>query len=78
MLLSYGSKNMEYMILKGSFYSDFNIFDVYDICIEELAQKIMEEEIDYIIKSVEEVVTYLRRISPVWRDLQNGKRNFIL
>ena len=41
---------MEYMILKGSFYSDFNIFDVYDIFIEELAQKIMEEEIDYIIK----------------------------
>lgn len=37
-----------------------------------------EEEIDYIIKSVEEVVTYLRRISPVWRDLQSGKRNFIL
>ncbi|MBQ3923731.1 MAG: aminotransferase class V-fold PLP-dependent enzyme, partial [Spirochaetales bacterium] len=37
-----------------------------------------EEEIDYIIQSVEEVVSYLRRISPVWRDLQSGKRNFIL
>jgi hypothetical protein len=41
---------MEYMILKGSFYSDFNIFDLYDIFIEELSQKIMEEEVDYIIK----------------------------
>jgi len=41
---------MEYMILKGSFYSDFNIFDVYDIFIEELSQIIMEEEIDYIVK----------------------------
>ena len=41
---------MEYMILKGSFYSDFNIFDVYDIFIEELSQIIMEEEVDYIIK----------------------------
>ena len=37
-----------------------------------------EDEVDYIIKSVEEVVSYLRRISPVWRDLQNGKRQFIL
>ena len=37
-----------------------------------------EDEVDYIIKSVEEVVSYLRRISPVWRDLQNGKRSFIL
>ena len=41
---------MEYMILKGSFYSDFNIFDVYDIFIEELSQIIMEEEVDYIVK----------------------------
>ena len=41
---------MEYMILKGSFYSDFNIFDIYEIFIEELSQKIMEEEVDYIIK----------------------------
>ena len=41
---------MEYMVLKGSFYSDFNIFDIYDIFIEELSQKIMEEEINYSIK----------------------------
>lgn len=37
-----------------------------------------EEEIDYICKAVPEVVAYLRSISPVWRDLQNGKRKFIL
>ena len=36
------------------------------------------DEIEYIIRSVREVVEYLRSISPVWRDLQNGKRNFIL
>lgn len=36
-----------------------------------------EEEIDYIIKSVKEVVEYLRGISPVWRDLQNGKLEYI-
>ena len=36
------------------------------------------EDVDYIIKSVSEVVDYLRNMSPVWRDLVNGKRQFIL
>lgn len=35
-----------------------------------------EEEVERIIKSVKEVVEYLRSISPVWRDLCNGKRKF--
>ena len=37
-----------------------------------------EEEVDYMIRSVAEVVESLRRISPVWRDLQSGKREYIL
>lgn len=37
-----------------------------------------EEEIDYIIESVKEVVTLLRNMSPMWKDLINGKREFIL
>ena len=37
-----------------------------------------EEEIDHILTVVPEVVAYLRGISPVWRDLQTGKRNYIL
>ena len=37
-----------------------------------------EEEIDHILAVVPEVVAYLRSISPVWRDLQNGKRQYIL
>ncbi|MGN0534604.1 MAG: cysteine desulfurase NifS [Eubacterium sp.] len=37
-----------------------------------------EEEIDYIIKSVDETVSYLRSMSPVWRDLQNGQRQYII
>lgn len=37
-----------------------------------------EEEMDYIIKSVDETVTYLRSMSPVWRDLQNGVRDFVI
>ena len=43
-----------------------------------LGEDITEEEIDYLIQSVTEVVAYLRRMSPVWRDLQSGKRAFIL
>ena len=37
-----------------------------------------EEEIDHILTVVPEVVAYLRSISPVWRDLQNGTRQYIL
>ena len=37
-----------------------------------------EEEIDHILTVVPEVVSYLRNMSPVWRDLQNGKREYIL
>lgn len=37
-----------------------------------------EEEIDFIIESVGEVVTYLRSISPLWRDLVEGKRSHVI
>ena len=37
-----------------------------------------EEEIDHILAVVPEVVQLLRNMSPVWRDLQNGKREYIL
>jgi len=37
-----------------------------------------EEEIGYIIRSVKEVVEYLRGFSPIWRDLMAGKKEFIL
>ena len=37
-----------------------------------------EEEVDHILTVVPEVVAYLRGISPVWRDLQTGKRQYIL
>lgn len=36
------------------------------------------EEVDYMIQAVTEVVEYLRNMSPVWRDLQTGKRSYIL
>lgn len=37
-----------------------------------------DEDIEYIIKSVKEVVEYLRGFSPIWRDLVAGKKQFIL
>lgn len=37
-----------------------------------------EEEVDYIINTVAEVVAYLRGISPVWRDLEAGKQKFVI
>lgn len=36
------------------------------------------EEIDHIIKVVPEVVAYLRSISPVWEDLETGKRQHLI
>ncbi len=36
------------------------------------------EEMEHIVIAVGEVVSYLRSISPVWRDLQTGKRQYIL
>ncbi|MBR2523377.1 MAG: cysteine desulfurase [Clostridiales bacterium] len=43
-----------------------------------LGEDITDEESDYIVKSVSEVVTYLRSFSPVWRDLESGKTAHIL
>ena len=43
-----------------------------------IGEDITEEEVDYIIKSVKDVVEYLRSFSPVWRDLCAGKTPFIL
>ena len=43
-----------------------------------LGEDITDEDADYIVKSVKEVVEYLRGFSPVWRDLVAGKGTFIL
>ena len=43
-----------------------------------LSEETSEEEINYTVKAVKEVVEYLRGISPVWRDLVNGRKEFIL
>ena len=43
-----------------------------------LGEDATEEEVEYIIQNVKEVVEYLRGFSPIWRDLQSGKAQFIL
>jgi len=43
-----------------------------------LSADMTESEIDYMIVSIKEVVSYLRSISPVWRDLMNGKSEFVI
>ena len=43
-----------------------------------IGEDITKEEADYIIESVKEVVAHLRSFSPVWRDLTEGKKEFIL
>ncbi len=43
-----------------------------------IGEDITDDESDYIVKSVKEVVEYLRGFSPVWRDLVSGKSKFIL
>ena len=43
-----------------------------------ISDDITDEEVDYIIRNVREVVEYLRGFSPIWRDLCAGKKEFIL
>ena len=43
-----------------------------------LGEDITEEQADYIVSSVKDTVEYLRSFSPVWRDLTEGKAEFIL
>ena len=43
-----------------------------------LGEDVTEEQVDYMIEAVTDVVTYLRNMSPVWRDLQEGKREYVL
>ena len=43
-----------------------------------IGENITIEEADYIIDNVKQVVKHLRSFSPVWRDLTEGKTEFIL
>ena len=43
-----------------------------------LGEDATEAEVDYMIAEVADVVSYLRGFSPVWRDLVDGKAEFVL
>ncbi len=43
-----------------------------------LSEDTTEEEIAYLSEKIPKVVAYLRGMSPVWRDLQEGRRTYIL
>lgn len=43
-----------------------------------LSEENTAEEIEYIIKSVKEAVERLRAMSPIWRDLSDGRKSFVL
>ena len=43
-----------------------------------LCEENTAEEVEYIIEAVRDVVSLLRGMSPVWRDLESGKKEFIL
>ena len=43
-----------------------------------IGEDLSEDDAAYIIRSVSEVVEYLRSFSPIWRDLEAGKKEHIL
>lgn len=43
-----------------------------------LSRETTQKEIDETIEAVKQVVAYLRQMSPVWRDLENGKLSFVI
>ncbi len=43
-----------------------------------LSEMNSEEEVDYILEVVPKQIEYLRNMSPIWRDLMSGKKQFML
>ena len=43
-----------------------------------ISEENTEDEVDYVIEAVTEAVSKLRSMSPVWRDLENGRAEYIL
>ena len=41
-----------------------------------LSENNTEEEIDYMLREIPQIITYLRGMSPVWKELQSGARKF--
>ena len=53
------------------------------ICLKGKIDEIIFEEttdadVDVMLRAIPEVVAYLRNMSPVWKELQSGRRQFVL
>ena len=64
------------------FRSLLSIGRIHDVAHGSLRLSLCEyntdEEVDHILQAVPQVVQQLRNMSPVWRDLLAGKREYIL
>ena len=43
-----------------------------------LCEENTDEDVDYMLREIPEVVDYLRNMSPLWRDKVTGKKEFQL
>ncbi len=43
-----------------------------------LSDENTEQDVDYMLEEIPKVIAYLRNMSPVWRDLQEGKRQYVI
>ncbi len=43
-----------------------------------LSEENTGDEVEYMIKNISEAVAYLRSMSPIWRDLQEGKKSYVI
>ena len=67
-------KILENKLLNGCFYSDFNIFEIYDEFVEEQMKNVLDEEISYIINKYELFVEKLcnEEIQNVEKEINNN------
>ena len=50
----------KYMKLKGSFFTN-NIFEIYDIFVEEMCKEIVEQGLDYYIKQMDDFIKIMEK-----------------
>ena len=67
-------KILENKLLNGSFYSDFNIFEIYDEFVDEQIKNILDDEVNYIINKCELFVEKLcsKEIQNVENEINNS------
>ena len=67
-----------FAVLDDETFPKFVFGNVIDLLYIQEIGGMTEEEIDYIVNAVPEVVAYLRDISPVWEDLVKGDKDYVI